>query len=77
MATVTTFALPAIIAVDIREYALYMYLFTGVGAAALVTGGVLYYLGDRARKLEPSSAALTLAPVVGPSEISFAVGGRF
>jgi tetratricopeptide (TPR) repeat protein len=54
-----------------------MYLFTGVGAAALVTGGVLYYLGDRARKLEPSGAALTLAPVVGPSEISFAVGGRF
>ena len=54
-----------------------MYIFTGVGAAALVTGGVLYYLGDRARKLEQSGSALTLAPVVGPSEITFAVGGRF
>src|SRR5262249_10831237 len=54
-----------------------MYIFTGVGAAALVTGGVLYYLGDMARKLERSGAALTLAPMVGPSEITLTVGGRF
>jgi len=54
-----------------------MFVFTGVGAAALATGGVLYYLGDRARKLERSGAALTLAPAVGPSEITVAVAGRF
>ena len=54
-----------------------MYIFTGIGAAALVAGGVLYYLGDRARSAEHPGAALTLAPVVGPSEISLAVGGRF
>ncbi|HEX3758159.1 MAG TPA: hypothetical protein VHW23_05615 [Kofleriaceae bacterium] len=54
-----------------------MYIFTGIGAAALVTGGVLYYLGDRARKQEQPGATLTLAPVVGPSQISVAVGGRF
>lgn len=52
-----------------------MYIFTGIGAAALATGGVLYYLGDRARRTE--QPALTVAPAVSPSQITFAVSGRF
>ena len=40
-----------------------MMIFTGLGAAAVITGGVLYYLGVRADK---NAERLTVAPVVAP-----------
>jgi|SoiMethySBSTD1v2_1073268.scaffolds.fasta_scaffold43984_3 tetratricopeptide (TPR) repeat protein len=41
-----------------------MMIFTGLGAAAVVTGGVLYYLGMRADR---PAEKLTVVPLVSPS----------
>jgi tetratricopeptide (TPR) repeat protein len=56
-----------------------MYLFTGVGVAGIVTGGVLYYLGRRAAQTAErgTGPAVTLGPVVGPSQIAVTAAGRF
>jgi tetratricopeptide (TPR) repeat protein len=51
-------------------------LFTGVGAAAAITGGVLYYLGHRAGRTA-TDTALTFAPIVAPSQIAVTASGRF
>ncbi|HET7500143.1 MAG TPA: hypothetical protein VFK02_04045 [Kofleriaceae bacterium] len=53
-----------------------LFVFTGIGAAALVTGGVLYYLGHRAERTSPPDA-VSFAPSVGPSQITFTATGRF
>lgn len=49
-----------------------MYILTGVGAAALLTGGVLYYLGHRA-----DSEAVTIVPVVSPGAATLTAVRRF
>jgi tetratricopeptide (TPR) repeat protein len=52
-----------------------MVVFTGVGAAALVAGGVLYYLGHRAESVDHS--AVSVAPSIGPSHVALTAVGRF
>lgn len=51
-------------------------LYSGVGAAGVVAGGVLYYLGARARHAT-ATEALTLVPVVAPSSLTVSLSGRF
>ena len=53
-----------------------MFVLTGVGAAALVAGGVLYYLGPRAAQSTDTSA-VTFAPSANHSEITFTVTSCF
>src|SRR5262249_34661770 len=50
-----------------------MYIFYGVGAAAIVTGGVLYGLGARAA----AGDAVSVAPVVAPTRAGLELRGRF
>jgi len=53
-----------------------MYIFAGVGAAGLVAGGVLYYLGMRADR--PADAGgVALAPQLGRSAIALTATGSF
>lgn len=52
-------------------------LYSGVGAAGVVAGAVLYYLGVRADRAGANDAALTLAPVVAPSRLTVTVSGHF
>jgi tetratricopeptide (TPR) repeat protein len=56
-----------------------LYLFTGVGVAGIVTGGVLYYLGHRAAQTAErrTSTAVTFSPMLGPSQIALTAAGRF
>jgi tetratricopeptide (TPR) repeat protein len=53
-----------------------MYIFTGVGAAALVAGGVLYYLGHKQGE-QPAPTDVTIAPVLTPSGVALTATGRF
>jgi tetratricopeptide (TPR) repeat protein len=53
-----------------------MAILTGVGAAAVIAGGVLYYLGHREAE-RADEAALAVAPAVDPSSISLTVTGHF
>ncbi|HTJ41765.1 MAG TPA: hypothetical protein VL463_06695 [Kofleriaceae bacterium] len=53
-----------------------MYVFTGVGAAALVAGGVLYYLGSHATA-DGEAPAVTFAPMIDSQQITFTAAGRF
>jgi tetratricopeptide (TPR) repeat protein len=52
-------------------------LCSGVGAAGVVAGAVLYYLGARAEHAAATDAALTLAPVVALSGLTVTLSGRF
>ena len=53
-----------------------MVVLTSIGGAAIVTGGVLYYLGHRAR--QPGDAgAITFAPHLGASAITLTATSRF
>jgi tetratricopeptide (TPR) repeat protein len=56
-----------------------MILFASVGAAAIVAGGVTYYLGHRAARSTEGhpSTAVTFVPVVGPAHLALAAVGRF
>lgn len=54
-----------------------MAIFTSIGAAALITGGVLYYLGYRADHTAQAADTLTIAPQVGPSHVALTAVGRF
>jgi tetratricopeptide (TPR) repeat protein len=54
-----------------------MFIFTGVGGAALITGGVLYYLGHRAGATTADSGTVTVAPVITPETVTFTAAGRF
>lgn len=56
-----------------------MFILTGIGAAALVTGSVLYYLGRRADTIDDSGvcSTVTFAPAIVPGEVAFAAMGRF
>jgi len=47
----------------------------GAGAACLVAGSVLYYLGTRAGR--PESSGVAFAPMVGPTAAGATVGGTF
>jgi tetratricopeptide (TPR) repeat protein len=51
-----------------------MIIFTGVGAAALVAGGVLYYLGHRSGSAD---RAISVSATVGPSHALLGAAGRF
>ncbi len=51
-----------------------MYIFYGVGAVAIVTGGVLYWLGASAPAPE---ARLSFAPVLAPTLTGVELRGRF
>ena len=51
------------------------YVLTGVGAGALVTGGVLYYLGDGASESEES--AFSVSPIVTTDGASISCWGSF
>jgi hypothetical protein len=48
----------------------------GVGAAALATGGLLYYLGYRAGQT-PASDSVSLLPVLLPGGTGAVLQGRF
>lgn len=54
-----------------------MIIFTGAGGVAVLTAGVLYYLGHRAGRSPDTDAAVTLAPVVAPSQIAIVAQRRF
>jgi len=56
-----------------------MFLLTGVGTAALVTGGVLYSLGHRANTTDDDGArtAVTFAPAIVSGAVAFTAVGRF
>lgn len=51
-----------------------MFILTGAGALALVTGGVLYYLGHQADRTRNSSphTAITFAPAIAGGEVILA-----
>ena len=53
------------------------YVLTGVGAAALITGGVLYYLGDGATENPEQQAAFSVSPVVTTDGASISCWGSF
>jgi len=52
-----------------------MFVLSGVGAAALATGGVLYYLGWRAGRAEP--AAVSVGAAGGSGAAGLSLRGRF
>jgi tetratricopeptide (TPR) repeat protein len=54
-----------------------MIIFTGIGAAALVTGGILYYVGHRAEQTAGSGTTVTVAPLFAPSQLGLTAAGRF
>jgi hypothetical protein len=54
-----------------------MYILTGIGAAAIVAGGVLYYLGYRADAAYHDSGALTFTPTLAADRVAFVATGRF
>lgn len=55
-----------------------MFILTGIGAAGLVTGGVLYYLGHRADMADDGARpAVTFVPAIGHGEIAFNAKGSF
>jgi hypothetical protein len=56
-----------------------MFVFTGVGVAAVAAGGVMYYLGHSAARSgeRDTGPAVTLAPLVGPTHVALAATGRF
>jgi hypothetical protein len=53
-----------------------MYVFTGVGAAAIATGSVLYYLGIRAQRARDATD-VSFAPHVSRSDITLTATARF
>ncbi len=53
-----------------------MFYLTGIGAAALVTGGVLYVLGRRGSTPE-TSQGLSVRPSVGATHAALSLSGRF
>jgi hypothetical protein len=56
-----------------------MFVFTGVGIAAVAAGGVMYYLGHSAARSgeRNTGPAVTLAPLVGPDQVALAAMGSF
>ena len=53
-----------------------MIIFTGLGAAALVAGGALYYLGN-SKSAEAESTAVTVTPTVNRHSVGLGFTGRF
>ena len=53
-----------------------MYIFTGVGVAALATGGVLYYLGHK-KKGEQPAQAVSVMPEISSNGVGLTIGGFF
>jgi hypothetical protein len=52
-----------------------MIIFTGVGAAAVIGGGVLYLLGSKKKAGRGDASAL--APLLSPDRVGFAYTGSF
>ena len=53
------------------------YVSYGVGAAAIVGGATLYYLGWRSGKTESSNAGIALLPTLTPDSMTFVLHGSF
>jgi tetratricopeptide (TPR) repeat protein len=53
----------------------YMFVFTSAGVAAIAAGGLLYYMGHRARGRESRGVALT--PVAAGDQVGLALSGAF
>ena len=62
---------------DRDSSAMAFYVLTGVGAAALITGGVLYYLGDGASETSAEQTAFLLSPVVTTDGAAISCSGSF
>jgi len=54
-----------------------MFILTGVGAAALAGGGLLYYWGVRRRGEKIGKAVLAVTPAVAGDDVGLVVSGRF
>jgi tetratricopeptide (TPR) repeat protein len=59
---------------DSETFRTLQWVSVGVGAAAIVTGGVLYYLGYAA---EPAGPQVAIVPIAGPGAGGAALCGRF
>lgn len=53
-----------------------LFIFTGIGGAAVIAGGIFYYLGHRTGQTADSHA-VTVAPIAGPSQIVVSATSRF
>lgn len=54
-----------------------MLLFTSVGAAVIIGGGALYYLGEQKRADSADEQALSVRPSVGEQQLGLVFSGRF
>jgi hypothetical protein len=54
-----------------------MFIFTGIGGAAVIAGGVVYYLGHRAGTTTTDTSEVSIAPVITSHAVTFAAAGRF
>ncbi len=54
-----------------------MFIFSGVGAAALIAGGVVYYLGVKAGRRGANESRVSVVPRVGPSGAGIQMHLRF
>jgi hypothetical protein len=58
-----------------------MFIGTGLGAAFIAGGAVLYYLGHREREsaaeAAPETEGISAAPVIDTDTLGFALSGRF
>ncbi len=54
-----------------------MFIFTGLGAAVFVGGGVLYYMGGKDNKPATDKSSLSLAPSFDGRSAGWSLSGRF
>lgn len=54
-----------------------MFILTGVGAALIIGGGVLYYLGGEERVPDNDSSAVRLTPSIDAHSAGWSLAGRF
>lgn len=54
-----------------------MFIFTGVGAALIIGGGVLYYLGGQERSADDDRSALRLTPSIDARSAGWSLAGHF
>jgi hypothetical protein len=59
------------------SYETWGYVSYGVGAAAIVGGATLYYLGWRSGKAEPANTDISLLPTLTPDSMTFVLNGNF
>jgi len=59
------------------SYETWGYVSYGVGAAAIITGAALYYLGWRSERTTSGTTGIALLPGIGPCSASMVLQGRF